>query len=62
MNAPDYLPVTWMHNLLPIDAQMILRYAHERCQNANTDSRAEIIETAERKVRAMCPDAYGGSE
>jgi len=62
MNAPDYLPATWMHNILPIDAQMILRYAHERCQGRNDEQRIDIIETAERRVREMCPDAYRGDE
>lgn len=57
MNAP-YLPTTWMHNLLPIDAQMILRYAHERCMHADAETRKGIIETAERKVQDMCPNAF----
>jgi hypothetical protein len=57
-----YFPPDYTHNLLPIDAQMMLRDAHERCRQADDDQRIDIIETAERRVREMCPDAYRGDE
>lgn len=56
-----HFPPDYTHNLLPIDAQMTLRDAHARCQGiGSADKRADIIDTAERRVRAMCPDAYMG--
>ncbi|MBP9806363.1 MAG: hypothetical protein KBE22_15865 [Candidatus Accumulibacter sp.] len=60
----SYLPPEWMHNLLPADAQMTLRDAHQRLNELrrSPSERAAIIETAERRVRAMCPDAYRGDE
>lgn len=55
-----YFPPDYTHNLLPIDAQMMLRDAHAKCQGIGDEGRREaIIETAERRVRAMCPGAYG---
>ena len=63
MNSPDYLPPEWMHSLLPADAQMTLRDAHARCQGIGDATRREaIIETAERRVRKLCPDAFRGDE
>ena len=57
-----YIPPDYTHNLLPTDAQMTLRDAHAKCQTVRQDKRADIIDTAERRVRAMCPDAYRGDE
>jgi len=63
MNAPDYFPPDYTHNLLPTDAQMTLRDAHARCQGIGDATRREaIIETAERRVRKLCPDAFRGDE
>ena len=56
-----YFPPDYTHNLLPTDAQMTLRDAYARCQGiGSADKRADIIDTAERRVRAMCPDAFRG--
>lgn len=58
-----YFPPDYTHNLLPTDAQMTLRDAHARCQDIGDHVRRSfIIDTAERRVRAMCPDAYRGDE
>lgn len=59
-----YLPPEWNHNLLPSDAQAILRDAYQRLgeRHRKPSDRAEIIETAERRVRKLCPDAFRGDE
>ena len=59
----SYLPPEWMHNLLPADAQMTLRDAHQRLgeMRRSPSERAAIIETAERRVRKLCPDAFRGN-
>lgn len=60
----SYLPPECMHNLLPADAQMTLRDAHQRLNELrrSPSERAAIIETAERRVRKLCPDAFRGDE
>lgn len=60
----SYLPPEWMHNLLPADAQMTLRDAHQRINELRRTptERAAIIEEAERRVRKLCPDAFRGDE
>ena len=60
----SYLPPEWMHNLLPADAQMTLRDAHQRLNELrrSPSERAAIIETAERRVRKLCQDAFRGDE
>ncbi len=64
MNAPDYFPPDYTHNLLPADAQMTLRDAHRRLGELRRTptERAEIIEEAERRVRRICPDAFRSDE
>lgn len=57
-----YFPPDYTHNLLPTDAQMTLRDAHKRLgeKKRSEKDRASIIQTAERRVRAMYPDAFRG--
>lgn len=57
-----YLQPGWIHGLLPEDAQMTLRDAHKRLgeKKRSEKDRASIIQTAERRVRAMYPDAFRG--
>ena len=63
-NLQPYLQPDWLHNLLPADAQMTLRDAHQRLNELrrSPSERAAIIETAERRVRRICPDAFRGDE
>ena len=60
----SYLPPEWMHSLLPADAQMTLRDAHQRLNELRRSpgEREAIIEEAERRVRRICPDAFRGDE
>ena len=60
----SHLPPDRLHNLLPADAQMTLRDAHQRLNELrrSPSERAAIIETAERRVRRICPDAFRGDE
>jgi len=60
----SYLPPDWNHSLLPADAQMTLRDAHQRLgeMRRTPNERAAIIETAERRVRKLCPHAFRGDE
>lgn len=55
-----YLPPDWIHNLLPADAQMTLRDAHQRLgeMRRTPKERAAIIETAERRVRKLYTEAF----
>ena len=55
-----YLQPGWIHGLLPADAQMTLRDAHQRLgeMRRTPSERAAIIETAERRVRRICPEAF----